>query len=178
MSKSISLTTSIGITDLGTVKLEITAEGVNVTSRIFAIQALPASADPQNANYRFSHVCSPMELYEFPEAEDQAEIYFRTDQISMIFDTQEQASHVLETIRRKVAHLVYALNSLEAVSESIGSLAIPTVISILSAPPEFQFSEDGENWHDEQTNTDVYIRFRNSALKSDWSTKVMMPVRQ
>lgn len=178
MSAYITLVSAISITKEGTTRLEITAEGINVTSKIFAIQVLPGSADPANNEFRFSHVCSPMELYEFPEDSVTDGEYFRTESISMVFDTAEQANCVCNTIRYKVEHLVNELNSLEEVGASLGSLAVPDVISILSAPPEFQFSVDGEEWHDEQTDTDVYIRMRNSALKADWSEKVKMPVRQ
>lgn len=179
MSKSISLVKAITITETGKAKLDIRAEGVNMTGKIFAIQVLPASADPENPEYMFSHVCTPMELYEFPEnPQDSDLIYFRTDDIELLFDTVAMAERTLRVIMSRVEHLIFDMNALESTAISIGSPAIPDVISILSAPPEFQFSEDGEAWHEEQTNTDVYIRFRNSALKSDWSTKVMMPVRQ
>lgn len=179
MSISISLTTSIAMTQAGTTRLEVTAIGANITGKIFAIETLPSSSDSENPNVRFSHVCSPMELYEFPEDESlDGSVYFRVDSISMVFDVPIQAEQVLETLRGKVERLVYEMNALESTGISIGSLSVPDVISIMSAPPEFQFSVDGEDWHDEQTDNDAYIRMRNSALKGDWSDKVKMPVRQ
>ena len=178
MPVSISLVDSISMTQQGTVKLELVSEGVNMSGKVFVIEVLPSSADPENPECQFSHVCSPMELYEIPEDEPGDGIYFRTDRISMVFDVVKIAEQALDTIRCKVEHLVMELNALEAVGESINSIAVPDVLAILSAPPEFQFSQDNENWHDEQDDMDEYVRMRNSALHGDWSIGIKMPVRQ
>ena len=78
-------------TDKGAVKLTITAAGTNITSAVFAIEVLPRSSDSLDPLYRFSHVCSPSELVEFPDYEPEDECYFRTDCIEMIFDTVDIA---------------------------------------------------------------------------------------
>lgn len=53
-----------------------------------------------------------------------------------------------------------------------GSL-IQDIDSVLSTAPEFQFSTDGVEWHSEQEDGDIYLRFRNPAAKSpEWTDKV------
>lgn len=43
----------------------------------------------------------------------------------------------------------------------------------------YQFSEDGENWHDMQTTDDVYFRSKNGALSSGaWSESMLLPEGQ
>ena len=45
--------------------------------------------------------------------------------------------------------------------------------ALMATAPEFQFSTDGQNWHAEQADSDIYLRFRNPAAKNPtWSGAV------
>ena len=87
MSASIQLDHTITTTEAGTVKLQCVATGTNISGKVFAIEVLPATATRNDPIYRFSHICSPAELVEFPEDDPGDNCYFRTDDITMIFDT-------------------------------------------------------------------------------------------
>ena len=45
----------------------------------------------------------------------------------------------------------------------------------LNAGDEYQFSADCEEWHSEQTSTDVYMRSRNRSVGGEWSDSVLIP---
>ncbi len=47
------------------------------------------------------------------------------------------------------------------------------VDAIFATAVVFQFSEDGEEWHDEQTDADVFLRFKNPAVETAvWSDSI------
>lgn len=45
----------------------------------------------------------------------------------------------------------------------------------LNAGDEYQFSADCEEWHSEQTSTDVYMRSRNRSVGGEWSDSILIP---
>lgn len=118
MSVSITLNHKLDRTKKGTVKLELTTVAYGISSKVFAIEVIPGSADPQNPYYRFSHVCSPSELVEFPEDTPRDNCYFRTDSIQMIFDSDELVPHVMENMRHDIANLVHEYNELDNASDT------------------------------------------------------------
>lgn len=96
----------------GAVKLCIQTSSDDMPAAVFAIEVLPKSRDPQNTNYRFSHVCSVSELIEFPAEEDPDNCYFRTDDIEMIFDTIALAIPVRDSIIKDINTLVLLYNQI------------------------------------------------------------------
>lgn len=114
MPVSITLNHEIRKTAKGTTSMELNVLAFGVSSKVFAIEVLPKSADFQAPNYRFSHVCSPAELIEFPEDEPGDACYFRTDSIELVFDDDSVIDHVLDNIRGDMDNLVKEFNSLES----------------------------------------------------------------
>lgn len=96
----------------GAVKLCIQTSSDDMPAAVFAIEVLPKSRDPQNTNYRFSHVCSVSELIEFPAEEDPDNCYFRTDDIEMVFDTIALAIPVRDSIIKDINTLVLLYNQI------------------------------------------------------------------
>ena len=111
-------------TDKGAVKLTITAVGTNITSAVFAIEIIPRSSDSLDPIYRFSHVCSPSELVEFPDYEPEDECYFRTDCIEMIFDTAVLADLTLHSIEKDINALVKEYNQLFALQDDTAGVIL------------------------------------------------------
>ena len=113
MSISISLNREVTFTDKGTVKLALTVTATDIDSAIFAIEVFPRSADALAPLYRFSHVCSPAELVEFPDEEAEDNCYFRVSNIEMIFDNSKYIDIVLKHITKDINFLVSEYKQLE-----------------------------------------------------------------
>lgn len=47
--------------------------------------------------------------------------------------------------------------------------------ALLNAGYELEFSVDGESWHTEQTDGDLYYHYRNRQIGGEWSDKIMIP---
>lgn len=113
MGASITLNKTMKRTNKGTVSLTLTTVGFDIPSKVFAIEVLPRSADRSAPFYRFSHVCSPAELVEFPESDGCGTCYFRTASIELIFDTDKMLSHVVDNITHDIKSLVDEYNRLD-----------------------------------------------------------------
>ena len=113
MSVTVTLNHTVKRTNSGTVSLTLTAVAFGMSSKVFAIEVMPTSADAQAPYYRFSHVCSPAELVEFPEDEPMDNCYFRTDCIEMIFDTYAMVNPVIDNVEADIKKLIVAFNALE-----------------------------------------------------------------
>ena len=120
---TIELTKEVVKTTKGAVKLTITAAGSNIEAAVFAIEVLPRSNDSLDPIYRFSHICSPAELVEFPDYEPEDECYFRTDTITMVFDTATLAEMTWESIQKDVNALVKEYNQLFALENAGGVIS-------------------------------------------------------
>lgn len=120
---TIELTKEVVKTTKGAVKLTIAAAGNNIEPAVFAIEVLPRSNDSLDPIYRFSHVCSPAELVEFPDYEPEDECYFRTDTITMVFDTATLAEMTWESIQKDVNALVKEYNQLFALENAGGVIS-------------------------------------------------------
>lgn len=114
MSASITLSKTVTETESGTVKLVLSCTATDVSPKVFAIEVLPSSADAPAPIYRFSHICSPAEMEEFPADVPGENCYFRTDSIEMIFDTHKILDHVIANVESDIAKLVRELNALES----------------------------------------------------------------
>lgn len=125
---SIQLSKSAITTNKGAVKLTIITVGDNIPSAVFAIEVLPRSSDSLDPIYRFSHVCSPSELVEFPDYEPEDECYFRTDCIEMIFDTATLADKTLHSIEADVNALVVEYNQLNALEDTGGGVVSDSLL--------------------------------------------------
>lgn len=113
MSCTATVNYSAKKTDKGTVSLTVTVVAFDMSSKVFAIEVMPTSADRQAPYYRFSHVCSPAELIEFPEDEPMDNCYFRTDSIELIFDTDAMIEPVMDNIKKDIRKLVREYNALD-----------------------------------------------------------------
>lgn len=162
----------IHTTSSGTVNmtLAITNSG-NISPKVFAVEVLPASADPLNPKFRFSHVCSPMELRELPSDEPGEHCYFRVNIMSMLFDTADQAQYTLESISRDVARLVAEYTKLE----QLGAFDDPSEAA--DATINMQFSDDAISWHNTQVDTDRYVRVRVPGTENSWSDCIQLPAK-
>jgi len=114
MAASITLSTQLYRTDSGTIKLVFSTVGLDISSKVFAIEVMPKSADTLAPSYRFSHVCSPAELIEFPEDEPQDNCYFRVNKVEMIFDTDKIIQSVMDNVKSDINRLVKEFNELNA----------------------------------------------------------------
>ncbi len=47
--------------------------------------------------------------------------------------------------------------------------------ALLNAGYELEFSEDGESWHTEQTDGDLYYHYRNRQIGGAWSDEILIP---
>ena len=47
--------------------------------------------------------------------------------------------------------------------------------ALLNAGYELEFSADGESWHTEQADGDLYYHYRNRQIGGEWSDKIMIP---
>lgn len=102
----------------GAVQLTVTVVGHGIDSAVFAIEVIPRTAFDLNPIYRFSHVCSPSELVEFPDQMPGDNCYFRTDSITMVFDSALLAEKTLQNIEHDVDSLVKEYNVLNELSDA------------------------------------------------------------
>ena len=123
MSISISLTDTMTTTERGSVRLSLHTDATGISDKVFAIEVLPRSCDKLTPLYRFSHICSPAELQEFPDEAPGDNCYFRVNDITMIFDTPVNATLVLKHIKDDIKHLVSEYRALD----TAGSVANTTV---------------------------------------------------
>ena len=119
MSVSVKLNHTITTSRNGHTKLRLVVEADGISPKIFAIEILPRSADKLKPLYRFSHVCSPSEMVEFPDDIPGDNCYFRTEDIEMIFDTVALASAVLERVQHDIRILVNAYNEFSEESSTV-----------------------------------------------------------
>ena len=122
MAVSLTLNSELKTTRKGTTLLKLSVVGFGMSSKVFAIEVMPRSADKTAQNVRFSHVCSPSELVEFPEDEPGDCHYFRVDCIEMVFDTPDIVDHVMDNMRHDVKKLVdeyKELETLKPVTDSV-----------------------------------------------------------
>ena len=125
MAVSITLTQTVRHTEKGTCSLRFDAVALGCSSKVFAIEVLPKTADPKNPHVRFSHVCSPAELVEFPEDEPTGgSCYFRTDSVEFVFDNSLLIDHVSANMRRDIGHLASELNELDISDSTDGTVSV------------------------------------------------------
>ena len=125
MAVSITLTQTIRHTAAGTCLMRFDAVAYGCSSKVFAIEVLPKTADPRNPHVRFSHVCSPSELTEFPEDEPAGgSCYFRTDSIELVFDNSLLVDHVSLHMHSDVGRLADELNELDSSDSSSGIVTV------------------------------------------------------
>ena len=159
----LTLTVHFDTTNKGTTKLQLVATGDGITSKVFAIEQLPTSADPPEPIYRFSHVCSVAELTEFPEEPtelsteekvalqqalaNQPELlqkisvntavessYFRTNDITMIFDTMKYAQQVMECIQSDIDGLLQEYNLIQDTPVEGSTVTLPSTTARPNQP--------------------------------------------
>lgn len=125
MPVSITLRQAVKHTVRGTCTMRFDADAFGCSSKVFAIEVLPKTADPRNPNIRFSHVCSPAELTEFPEDEASGgSCYFRTDSVEFIFDNNLLVDHVSLNMHNDVRRLADELNELDVSDSDAGVVTV------------------------------------------------------
>lgn len=76
---------------------------------------------------------------------------------------------------------LYALGSVMGLDDKAPGSADPEyytsaqIRALLNAGYEMEFSADGESWHTEQTDGDLYYHYRNRQIGGAWSDKIMIP---
>lgn len=124
MPATLNIKTVTKRTKHGTISLKFTAEGEGISSKIFAIEVLPKSADKVAPYYRFSHICSATELIEFPEDEPRDCCYFRVGEIEMLFDTDLYVDKVIANMVADAAKLTREFNDLYEAEEFSDSFIV------------------------------------------------------
>ena len=115
-----SITEDISIEQLAkNVKLTFKTTGVDMPNEVFVIEVLPKSRDPKNVNYRFSHVANLTELIELPPEEDPEMCYFRTSEITMLFDTTDIAIKTKNALHEDITELVTLYNQLQELNTQV-----------------------------------------------------------
>lgn len=120
---NLNLQKTVRTTEKGYTTLRLDVIAFGMPDKIFAIEVIPNSADPKNSNIRFSHVCSPAELNEFPEDEPHDSCYFRVNSIEMTFDSYDMVDHVMRNMTADIRKLVNALRELEVATPDMESIA-------------------------------------------------------
>lgn len=76
---------------------------------------------------------------------------------------------------------LYALGSVMGLDDNAPEIPDPEyytsaqIRALLNAGYEMEFSADGESWHTEQTDGDLYYHYRNRQIGGEWSDKIMIP---
>ena len=74
----------------------------------------------------------------------------------------------------------YALGSVMGLDDKAPESADPEyytsaqIQALLNAGYELEFSADGESWHTEQADGDLYYHYRNRQIGGEWSDKIMI----
>ncbi len=104
----------------------VVSESVNMDREIFAYRAIPLQPgdpnDPQTAV--FSHICSPVDLEEFPigaPRPDAVPAWFRLDTVDVLFRSRGQAIRAWDSIREVAENLGLSLTRQDAL-ESLSPL--------------------------------------------------------
>ena len=123
MTASLTLNSEVRTTRKGTTSLKLFVVGYGMSPKVFAIEVLPGSADKLAPKVRFSHVCSPAELAEFPEDIPGDCCYFRVSEIEMVFDTKDFVEHVMANMKKDIAKLVREYNELAETTPDTDSVS-------------------------------------------------------
>ncbi len=91
------------------------------------------------------------------------------------YDGDGKAVFVLQVENFTVRNRIAATGTPSPVSADYLNAA--QVSALIAAGLELQFSADGEsNWHEEQTDSDLFFRMRNASLGGQWSKAIAFPV--
>lgn len=112
MAAYITLNTDMKQAPGGNVRLMLWTTGLGMSNKVFAIEVLPRSADPNTARYRFSHICSVSELVELPDTDTGDTPYFRTDAVDFLLEHASQVTPILRHMRADIKRLMDSYNVL------------------------------------------------------------------
>lgn len=112
MAAYITLNTDMKRASGGNVRLMLWTTGLGMSNKVFAIEVLPRSADPNTARYRFSHICSVSELVELPDYDNGDTPYFRTDAVDFLLEHASQVTPILKHMRADIKRLMTDYNVL------------------------------------------------------------------
>lgn len=113
-------------------RMRITVEACDMTDKVFAYRTLPKNPYTGTLWGHYDHVCSPVDLEEFPETEpdpDDQEGWFRLNVADVLVRSRAEADDWLSLVRTDLRRLVTTLNLTDTLiptgSETIGA-ACPT----------------------------------------------------
>lgn len=112
---SVSLTWTISrwienVTDAVRVRIDATAVGTS--AKIFAYRKQPLNVNTGERVGAFSHVCSPVDLAEYPEdapAEDSVPPWYRLDFVDLLVRSEVEADDLVRCVQEDVDSLIYTL---------------------------------------------------------------------
>jgi hypothetical protein len=123
MSRAIQLTPHITRhvdSSVDGIRLTLTVTAaVDMPTEVFAYLTKPPVPGSEDMVAEFSHVCSPVDLAEFPIAEPTPEAippWFRTDSVDLVFRSRAEALEAYNDISTEVSVLRDALDRMDVLS--------------------------------------------------------------
>lgn len=100
------------------VRVRITAtEACGMSPKVFAFRMLPLNANTGETNGYFDHICSPVDLAEYPEDEPLAGAspqWFRLDYVDVLLRSWLEAEDFIAGVRSDLRRCVATLNRAQA----------------------------------------------------------------
>lgn len=107
------------------IRIEAT-NAANMPAKIFAYQLLPMKPSTGEQVGAFDHICSPIDLEEYPEdspIENVRPGWYRLDYIDVLVRSRHEADNFLAVVRADVRSLIGTLNIMDEI-EPVGSEVI------------------------------------------------------
>lgn len=116
----------------------VVSEVSGVDNALFAYQVMPTVGGGTEYGARFSHVCSPADIEEFPkDAADPGKDFFRLTEVDLIFRNLKLLEDAWDKLQNDFTELVRTLNNMEnlVLSEEVtfGSFPAPSSSSSSSS---------------------------------------------
>jgi hypothetical protein len=116
----------------------VVVEVVGVDDALFAYQVVPTVGGGTEYSARFSHICSPADIEEFPKgAAESGKDFFRLTEIDIIFRNLKLLEDAWEKIQNDFTELVRTLENMNNLSlaEEVTFGSFPTSSSSSSSSP-------------------------------------------
>lgn len=97
------------------------SDAQEMESAVFAYRMLTVAPATGEAAGHFSHICSSVDLAEYPEGEPVAPSrpeWFRLDSVDVLLRSQEEADNFITTVREDVAKLKVTLDTMDTLEET------------------------------------------------------------
>lgn len=96
-------------------------EAVGISPKIFAYRMLPLNPETLERVGTFSHVCSPVDLEEYPEdaaVEGSVPPWYRLSYVDILVRSQAEADDFIATVLEDVDSLIATLNTMDTLPPS------------------------------------------------------------